>query len=74
MVESIKGTGLITLCMEKEFIAGLMVEYIKDNTMLIESTDSAHIHGRTVENTQAVGKMENSMARQYILSLMALKK
>jgi hypothetical protein len=40
---------------------------------MIENTDMVSIHGQTVDNTQAYGKMESNMEKEHIDSLAARK-
>ena len=50
-----KDTGKITICMEKEFIAGKMEENMMENIIWIRSMDMDLIDGQIEEYTKGCG-------------------
>lgn len=66
MVVHMKDLGKIITCMGKAHIHGVMVGNMRVNTIWIRSMAMAYISGLMVVGTKAIGKMENSMAKESI--------
>lgn len=64
--ENLKVNGKKTICMERVYILGRMVENIKEIITWIKNTDLEFIDGRTEEFMKEPGLMENSMEKEYI--------
>jgi len=62
--------GKIIICMDKEFILGVMVENTMVNTTWIRNMGTEFTIGLMVEGMKATGVMENSTARGSTCCLM----
>lgn len=67
MVEDMKENFQITICMEREFIFGLMEEDMKDIILMILNMDMVSINGVMGEDMKVNGNQENNMEKEFIL-------
>ena len=61
-----RDNGLIIICTDTGFSIGLMAGDIKETTLMIRSMASAYTLGQMEGNTQASGKTDSSMAKEFI--------
>lgn len=54
-VENTAETGCVTKCMEQVCLLGLTAESMKDNIMMIKSTDMESSHGQIIDNMMGSG-------------------
>ena len=64
--ESMKARGRTTTCMDKESIAGLMVESTSEHMRKIKSTGKVNSSGKMVDSMKAAGSMANSQEQASI--------
>jgi len=62
MAEYIKVTGLTIKYMAKGLLLGLMVEFTRENIIMIKSMDMVFLNGLMEDNTMAHGLMGNNTA------------
>lgn len=61
-IESMRGSGLIIKCMEKERYSGMTEENIRAIIKMTKSMDSGYSSGLMAGNTLEIGRMASSMA------------
>ena len=65
MVELIKDTGLITICMDKVYTSGQMEESTKVAISTTKKKALVFTPIQTVDATEAIGKMVSNTAKEY---------
>ena len=60
--------------MARECSLGLMVEGMKENTMMIKNKDLDYLRGQMGEDMRAIGKMENNMEKELTTLVKAKSK
>lgn len=66
MERFIQDSGMKEICMDKVYLAGLMVEDMKVNIYKIKNMVLVYILGKMEDNTLDNGKMVNNMVKEYI--------
>jgi hypothetical protein len=66
MERYIQDNGKKEICMDKEYLVGLMAEDTKVNIYRIKNTDLVYILGKMEDSMLDNGKMANSMVKEYI--------
>jgi len=64
--------GLITTWKAEAGMNGMMVESMKESSIMIKGMVMANSHGRMVESTKVCGKMANNMEKENISILMIM--
>ena len=65
-----KAHGKTIICMDKEFIHGVMVGNTKENTTWTRNMAMEYTSGQMGEDMKDIGQMENNMVKVNIFFLM----
>jgi hypothetical protein len=63
MVELMRALGKTIICMDKEFIHGVMAENMKENIIWTKNMVMEYTSGQTEGGMKVIGRMVNNMAR-----------
>ena len=74
MAESMKAIGKKIICMEREYIPGLMEGSTKGTMKMIKSMDMGFTNGQTEEDMRGIGKMGNKRVLDTITLMGSQKK